>query len=188
MQKRKCLLCNEEFLPKSFNQYICTNEHTFICPCCNKEYTPSKDQIRIFVKTQKIGGCSYKCRSSIGLQTKIEKYGKGKYECEVIRGATELGYTIIGGASKIWKYFINNYKYNNCVYYIDYNYFNGNSLSYLDLKFIKTQVSFKNYFVKENKIKNRDPNHHKEILELYKTNEVWQIWNAGTKVYIWSRK
>ena len=115
-------------------------------------------------------------------------FGKGKYECEVIRGATELGYTVIGGASKIWKYFINNFNYNNCVYYIDYNYFNGNSLPYLDLEFIKTQVSFKNYFVLEDKIKNRDPAHHKEIQQLYKENKVWQIWNAGTKVYVWNHK
>ena len=113
-------------------------------------------------------------------------FGKGKYQWEVIRGATKLGYTVIGGASKIFNYFIKNYNSKNCVYYIDYNYFNGNSLKYLpNMKYIKTQPSFKNYFVDTKEVKNRDPKHHKEITELYKQNKVLQIWNAGTKVYLW---
>lgn len=112
-------------------------------------------------------------------------FGKGKYEWEVIRGATKLGYTVVGGASKIWKYFLNTYKPKNCVYYIDYNYFNGNSLPYLGLKYLTTQVSFKNWWVKEQAIKNRQPSKNKEISEKYKTGEVLQIYNAGTKVYLW---
>ena len=114
-------------------------------------------------------------------------FGKGKYECEVIRGATKLNCNVIGGASKIWKYFIENYNYNNCVYYIDYNYFNGNSLPYLGLKYITTQAGFKNYFVKENIVRNRSPQNHNEILKMYKSGEVLKIYNAGTKVYTWYR-
>lgn len=112
-------------------------------------------------------------------------FGKGKYEWEVIRGATKLGYTVVGGASKIWKYFLNTYKPKNCVYYIDYNYFNGNSLPYLGLKYLTTQISFKNWWVKEQAIKNRQPSKNKEISEKYKTGEVLQVYNAGTKVYLW---
>lgn len=114
-------------------------------------------------------------------------FGKGKYECEVIRGATKLGYTIVGGASKIWKYFTKNYNYNNCVYYVDYNYFNGNSLPYLGLEYLTTQPSFKNYFIKTREVKNRDPIHHKEIKELEKQGLVIPIYNAGSKVYVWNR-
>lgn len=114
-------------------------------------------------------------------------FGKGKYQYEVIRGATLLGYNVIGGASKIWNYFIKTYNPQSCVYYIDYNYFNGNSLPYLGLKYITTQPSFKNWFVKENKVKNRDPMHHKEIKELEKQGLVYAIYNAGTKVYIWKK-
>ena len=114
-------------------------------------------------------------------------FGKGKYECEVIRGATKLGYTVVGGASKIWNYFINNYNYNNCVYYVDYNYFNGNSLPYLNLKYIDTKPSFKNYFISTKEIKNRNPKHHKEIKELEKQGLVFPIYNAGSKVYYWER-
>lgn len=114
-------------------------------------------------------------------------FGKGKYEWEVIRGATELGYTIVGGASKIWKYFMKTYNPQSIVYYIDYNYFNGNSLPYLGLTFVKTQPSFKNYFKATGEVKNRDPMHHKDIIKGYEDGSILQIWNAGTKVYVWTK-
>lgn len=112
-------------------------------------------------------------------------FGKGKYEWEVIRGATKLGYNVVGGASKIWNYFLAEYNPTNCVYYIDYNYFNGNSLPYLGLKYIKSQAGFKNWWVKTNEVKNREPLRHKEIMRLQALGEVIPIYNAGTKVYVW---
>lgn len=115
-------------------------------------------------------------------------FGKGKYDLEIIRGATKLGYTIVGGASKIWDYIIKTYNPNSIVYYIDYNYFNGNSLKNLpDMEFIKTQPGFKNYFIETGEVKNRDPMHHKQITEGYKDGSILQIWNAGTKVYVWNK-
>ena len=115
-------------------------------------------------------------------------FGKGKYQWEVIRGATKLGYTIVGGASKIWKYFIKKYNPDNCVYYVDYNYFNGKSLKNLpQMEFIETQYSFKNYWVAERKVKNREPLRHKEIKELEEKGLVFPIYNAGTKVYVWNK-
>lgn len=115
-------------------------------------------------------------------------FGKGKYEWEVIRGATKLGYNVIGGASKIWKYFLREYKPNSCVYYIDYNYFNGNSLPHLGLQYVTTQSSFKNHFTKTGEIKNREPKRHKEIKELQEKGLVVPIYNAGTKVYAWHKQ
>lgn len=114
-------------------------------------------------------------------------FGKGKYEWEVIRGATKLGTTVVGGASKLWKYFIDNYKPNSCVYYIDYNYFNGNSVEKLGLKYVTSQPSYKNYWVEENVIKNREPQRHKEIQNLIQEGKVIPINNAGTKVYLYEK-
>jgi very-short-patch-repair endonuclease len=115
-------------------------------------------------------------------------FSKGKYQWEVIRGATKLNTTVIGGASKIFKYFISNYKPDNCLYYIDYNYFNGNSLKSMpNMKFIKSQISFKNYFVRENVVRNRNPMHHKDIKKLEEKGLVIPFYNAGTKVYLWEK-
>lgn len=121
-------------------------------------------------------------------------FGKGKYQWEVIRGATKLGVTVVGGASKIWKYFINTYKPDNCVYYVDYNYFNGNSLPYLGLTYLTRQPGFKNFWFdhwkthEKNVVKNREPNHHKEVVEAIKEGKGFEICNAGTKVYVWQNK
>ena len=115
-------------------------------------------------------------------------FGKGKYQWEVIRGATKLNTTIVGGASKLFKYFIDNYNPDNCVYYIDYNYFNGNSLKHINnMKYITSQVSFKNLFLETGEVKNRQPAKYKEIKELEKQGKVTKIYNAGTKVYVWYR-
>ena len=112
-------------------------------------------------------------------------FGKGKYEWEVIRGATKLGYRVIGGASRIWKYFIKTYNPSSIVYYVDYNYFNGNSVEKLGAKFVKSQIGCKNYFVNQGRVRNRQPFKNSEIKELIKKHRVYTIWTAGTKVYVW---
>ncbi len=114
-------------------------------------------------------------------------FGKGKYQWEVIRGATKLNHRVIGGATRIWKHFLKEFNPESCVYYIDYNYFNGNSIKKLGLEYICTRPSFKNYFVKEKKVRNRQPAHHNEIKKLVEQGKVYEIYNAGVKVYLYKK-
>lgn len=118
-------------------------------------------------------------------------FGRGSekpYDAEIIRGASLLGVTVVGGASKLWNYLIRDTKYNSIVYYVDLNLYNGNSLSFLSgTRLIKEQPSFKNYFVNEDKLKNRNPAKHKEISQMTDSNEVWQVWDAGNQVWVWTR-
>ena len=114
---------------------------------------------------------------------------------EIIRGATVLGYTVIGGASKLWKYITQKWNDLPILYYIDYNYFNGSSMSSLSgLKFVNTTPSFKNWWRihwktgERNVIKNREPMHHKEVIEAQRNGMGWPIYNAGTKTYIYEPK
>lgn len=113
-----------------------------------------------------------------------------KYDLELIRGASKLDTTIVGGASKLWKYIIdNNPEVNSIVYYIDRNIYNGSSISTLEgnLELVSTQVGFWNYFVDTKEMKNRQPKHHKEIKELVEQGKVWEVYNAGTETYVWTR-
>lgn len=110
---------------------------------------------------------------------------RGQQELEVIRGATKLNTRVIGGASKLWKHLIEEYNPSSIVYYIDFNYFNGNSLPHLGLKYVSSQAGFKNYFRKTKTVHNRQPVRHREIKELVKQDKVWEIWNAGVKKYVW---
>jgi len=126
-------------------------------------------------------------------------FGKGKYDAEIVRGACKLGYSVIGGASKLWKFIINYYKdkdlygnpgsINSIVYYVNLNYYDGKSMNFLNnIKFIKNQRGFWNYWVKDKILKNREPGRHKEIKDLIKKEQVLVIGNSGTQVNVWSRE
>lgn len=125
-------------------------------------------------------------------------FGKGKYDAEITRGACKLGYTIVGGASKLWKHIIEYYKdkdlngnkgsIDSIVYYVDLNYYNGSSINFLkNTKFIKNQLSFWNYWVDEKILKNRDPNKHKKIKQLEQQGKILVVGNSGTQVNLWTR-
>lgn len=126
-------------------------------------------------------------------------FGKGKYDAEIARGACKLGYSIVGGASKLWKYIIEYYKdknlnnekgsINSIVYYVDLNHYCGKSMNFLDgVIFIKNQLGFWNYWVKEKKLKNREPQRHNEIKKLIQEGKVLVIGNSGTQVNVWKRE
>ena len=115
-------------------------------------------------------------------------FGKGKYDAEIIRGASKLGYSVIGGASKLWSYIIKNTDYNSIVYYVDLNTYNGNSMNFLEgVKQISEKISFKNYFVESGELKNRNPSKHKELVELTKQGKIWTIYDAGVQTNLWLR-
>lgn len=111
--------------------------------------------------------------------------GKAKklYEYEMVRGASAPGVQVVGGASKLWKHFVDTLHPNNVVYYIDYNYFDGRSVEKLGGKFITSQPGVKNYWVKTGEVKNREPARHKEVKEAIARGECLEMWNAGTKTY-----
>ena len=123
-------------------------------------------------------------------------FGKGKYDAEITRGACKLGYTVVGGASKIWKAILNYYSnrglketdrpLQSIVYYVDKNYYNGASMTFLkNVVHIKDQPSFWNYFVDVKQLKNRDPKNHSEIKKLEQEGRVLVVGNSGTSVNVW---
>lgn len=125
--------------------------------------------------------------------------GRGKYDAEIARGACKLGYQIVGGSSKLWKHIIDYYSnkglkeeskpLNSIVYYVDRNYYDGNSLRFLtNTEFVSEQYGFWNYFVETKELKNRDPLHNREIKELEKQGKVLIVGNSGTSTYVWKRE
>lgn len=117
-------------------------------------------------------------------------FAHNKYDLELIRGASKLDTTVVGGASKLWKYIIdNNPEVNSIVYYIDRNIYSGSSIGSLEgnLELVSTQEGFWNYFPSTGEIKNRQPSKHKEIKELISQGKVWEVYNAGTETYVWKR-
>lgn len=125
-------------------------------------------------------------------------FGKGKYDAEITRGACKLGYSVVGGASKLWKVIMDFYKdknldnqpgsINSIVYYVDLNYYNGKSINFLpNTEMVKEQYGFWNYLVFEKRLVNRDPMHHQEMKDLEKQGKLLVIGNSGTQVNVWKR-
>ena len=125
-------------------------------------------------------------------------YGKGKYDIEVLRASTELYTQVIGGASKLWKFFLTNFneiqigskrvKWKTCCYYVDFDHNNGKSIHYLNFDFSHyTQAGFHNVYDGGMKKLNRMPSKHKELTELIKNGTINVVYNAGTKVYVYTR-
>ena len=131
--------------------------------------------------------------------------GKGKYDCEIARGACKLGCSVIGGASKLWKAIFEYAKqkgFRNIVYYVDRNYYDGKSLHFLtNTQFVQEMHGFWNYWTKDDAMKNREPSRHAKIVAMYKETDkllesgmsardirngdaLMQIWNIGTKTFV----
>lgn len=113
------------------------------------------------------------------------------YEC--IRSITKINTTVVGGMNKLFSYFVNTYKPNKILYYVDYNTHNGNSMNKIGFKFISyskiglVNVSnCKEVTEKYGPVFNRKPQKHKEIQEYIKQGKILTIYDCGVKKYIWN--
>lgn len=120
-----------------------------------------------------------------------------KYQWELIRYATKLDTYVIGGASKLLKYFTRNYNPNSIVSYADKRWSNGNL--YKQLGFNLSHISSPNYWyiingVRESRIKYQK---HKleKLLENFDSNKTEyenmldngydRVWDCGNMVFVW---
>ena len=107
-----------------------------------------------------------------------------KYEWEIIRECSKLGYQILGGKEKLWSYFLKKLNPNSVISYCDFSKFTGDS--YLKLGFKKIGLN-KPGFVWYDKLKHnfywRNPYKHKEM----KDSGYLKIYDCGQLVFIWEK-
>lgn len=75
-----------------------------------------------------------------------------KYEYELLRLCTKRGYGVVGGASRLFKYFIRNYKPNSIISYCDASKFTGNVYAQMGMKLIRTVEPSKVWSKKKHKV------------------------------------
>jgi len=150
---------------------------------------------------------------NLGLYTKKEKNGlpagtllmlytfgknffaKKENIIEVIRVGTRKFCHVDGGSSKLFTYFLNNYKtitigkntmkVDKIKFYSDYDHNIGNSMDKLGFKFTGySKGGFMNYWVEEGIAKQREPMRHKWIMEQMSLGKCIAIPNAGVKNFI----
>lgn len=105
-----------------------------------------------------------------------------KYEWEIIRGCPGSNNIVVGGVSKLFKHFIEDYNPKEIFSYCDFNKFDGKSYEALGMKFIGYTGPDMKYIIKGNVI-NRQPSKYKEI----KSQIDARIYGAGSKKYLWTR-
>ena len=149
-----------------------------------------------------------KSRVKIGLYHKnelvaITTWGKPRfnknYEWELIRYCNKIGYSVVGGFSKMLKYFTNTYNVKSIITYADRRYSKGNVYLKNGFTFIKN--SKPNYFyvignTREGRVKYQKhklgklfSNFDSKLTEVenMKKNGFYRIFDSGNKVFIWER-
>lgn len=78
----------------------------------------------------------------------VARYNK-KYEYELLRYCAS--HNVVGGAEKLFKYFVDNYKPNSIVSYCDTSKFSGKVYDLLGFKYVKTNSPRKHWYSKKEK-------------------------------------
>ena len=125
------------------------------------------------------------------------RYNK-KYEYEMHRFCTKIGYQIIGGAGKLWSYFVKTYNPKSVITYADRRYSDGTF--YEKIGFKKIGISKPNYFYfksasmllsrlkfQKHKLKNILESFNPELTEWdnMQLNGYDRIWDCGNYVFVW---
>jgi hypothetical protein len=122
-------------------------------------------------------------------------FGKTDNMIEILRVGTKKFSHVVGGSSKLLNHFIKNYKVmtigkkeiipDKLKFYSDYDHNLGNSMTTLGFEFKGySKGGFVNYWIEENKVKNREPMKHKWVMEQMSLGKCYAIPNAGVKTYI----
>ena len=162
------------------NSKLGLNNKIFARKCIIKELK-SKETEDFLNKNHLQGFCQAKINIGLFYEDKLvsvmsfskPRFNK-KYEYELIRFASKRNYTVIGGASKLWNYFVNKYSPNSVITYANRRFSNGDLYYKLGFKFIeKTQPNYF-YFSKQHpKLEPRikfQKHKLKDILEVYDEN------------------
>lgn len=131
----------------------------------------------------------------------VMSFGKSrytkKYEWEIIRYASKLNTRIVGGASKLFKYFLRNYKPKSIISYCDLRY--GTGKVYEKLGFKLSHITKPNYYYfiqnenilysrlkfQKHKLPNLLENFNPDLSEAENmfNNGYKRIWDCGNKVF-----
>ncbi|MFA5586549.1 MAG: hypothetical protein WDA02_08405 [Saccharofermentanales bacterium] len=130
------------------------------------------------------------------LRKNMNSKSDSMYQYEMLRFCNKLNTNVIGGASKLFKYFINNYKPTQVISYADRSYSSGSLYKKLEFKFNSiTDINYyyiidnkryyrfnfrKNILIKEGFDKNKTE--HEIMLE----RKIYRIYNSGNLKFIFN--
>ena len=162
------------------NSKLGLNNKIFARKCIIKELE-SKETVDFLNENHLQGFCNAKINVGLFYEDELvsvmtfskPRFNK-KYEYELIRFASKRNYTVIGGASKLWKYFVNKYNPNSVITYANRRFSNGDLYYKLGFNFIeKTKPNYFYFKHGDLKLYSRvkfQKHKLKNILEIYDEN------------------
>lgn len=108
-------------------------------------------------------------------------YDKKHNWWEIIRGCPKMDTMIVGGVSKLFKYFIKQHNPEQIFSYCDFNKFDGHGYEALGMSLIGLTGPDMMWILNDGRICKRSPSKNEEM----KKNAVAQVWGAGSKRYLW---
>lgn len=190
------------------NSKLGLNNKIFARKCIIKELK-SKETEEFLNKNHLQGFCQAKINVGlfyedelVSLMTFSKPRFNKKYEYELIRFASKRNYTVIGGASKLWKYFVNKYNPKSVITYANRRFSNGDLYYKLGFNFIeKTQPNYFYFKTNDRKLYNRvkfQKHKLKKILEIYDenlseaenmfNNDYRKIYDCGNLKFEWIKE
>ena len=178
---RKCEI--REVDNKSFRDFLIKNHI--------QGFVGSKVKLGLFYNKELVSLMTFgSLRRSLGQKSKDSNW-------ELLRFSNKIGYTIIGGASKIFKYFLNNFEIDSIISYSDNSRGIGNLYKLLNFKFVNDTTP--NYYYIVDSLRSHRFNWRKDILvsdgfdptktEVQIMNErgYYRIWDCGNKKWIYKK-
>nr|QMP82949.1 MAG: hypothetical protein [Caudoviricetes sp.] len=182
------------------------NEKIYARKCEIKEIKDN-NLIRIFLNENHLQGY---CKSSIKIGlfynnelVSLMTFGKPrfnkKYEWELIRFCNKINFSVVGGSSRLFKYFVNNYHPKDIISYCDIRVFSGEMYESLGFElshsskpnyfYIKGMKFFSRYSCQKHKLEGFLVNFDSKKSERDNmfNNGYRRIWDCGNKVYVWGR-
>lgn len=133
----------------------------------------------------------------------VMTFGKPRFnqncEWELIRLSSDLNCRVVGGAAKMFKFFVDNYQANNIISYCDLRWNTGSV--YEKLGFTKTGITDPNFWIiSRNRYLHHRTQFQKHLLEKklstydpsltawdnLKANGYDRIWDCGNSVWVWN--
>lgn len=113
-------------------------------------------------------------------KTRYNRNLRGDNDWEIIRGCPGSNNIVVGGVSKLFKRFVDDYNPKSIFSYCDFNKFDGRGYEILGMKFIGYTVPNRMYVI-NGEVYNRNPKRYKE----YKEKAEYIIFGVGSKKYLW---
>lgn len=170
---RKCTI--KEISSKEYKDF-CNENHI-------QGYRLASVRLGLFYKDKLVQIASFNKIRNIGKQNRKEEW-------EWVRGCPASLNSVIGGTSKLFSYFVKNYRPNSILCYADWNLFDGSGYDKCGFTFDGFTGPDKFYITNgksRNRI-NRNPYKNREYKELVKSNTLFECYGAGSKRFIWTNE